>query len=181
IKLEGGMEGCYKAGYSKAMYLCRKAEKLLAKERAAEALVALLGAREALVTTHNFPSGEPLGYVARQLRIGIGERLGVLLIEAGRDKEAKEEFENVGLLSEGGGIRYLQAWQTRLEAKRKWHERNPEEALALFLKARSLAERTERLPTGVSAEDFTQLREDLNRCIEFLKGAEVEPTDPSGK
>ncbi len=181
IKLEGGMEGGYKAGYSKAVYLSGKAERLLGKNQAAEALLALLGAREALVTTHSFPSGEPLGYVSRQLRIGIGERLGVLLIEAGRDKEAKDEFENVGLLAEGGGIRYLQAWQARLEAKRRWHDRNPEEALALFLKARSLAERTERLPTGVSAEDFTKLREDVNRCIEFLKGAQVEPTDPTAK
>ncbi len=181
IKLEGGMEGCFKAGYSKAVYLSRKADKLLAKERALEALVALIGAREALVRSQNFPSGEPLGYEARQLRIGIGERLGVLLIEDGRDKEAKEEFENVGLLLEGGGMRYLQAWHMRLEAKRKWHERNPEEALALFLKARSLAERTERLPTGVSPEDFTKLREDLNRCIEFLKGAQVEPADPAAK
>ena len=141
----------------------------------------MLDAREALVKSNRFPGGEPLGMEALKLRISIGERLGVLLSFAGRDKEAVEEFENAAAVSGGGGMLYLQAWHLRLQAKRVWHERDPEAALALFLKARRVIERTVTLPSGVTADDLAKLRADVVFCIEFLKGAQVEPTGMPGE
>jgi len=181
IRLEGGMEACFKAGYSKAAYLRQKAERLLAAERMEEALAVMLDAREALVKSNRFPSGEPLVWEAWTLRIAIGERLGVLLSMAGRDHEADEEFGNVVLVPGGGGVLYLQAWRLRLQAKRVWHQRDPETALALFLKARGFIERVGPLPSGVTADDLAKLREDVDFCIEFLKGAQVEPTGTPGE
>ena len=181
IRLEGGMESSFKAGYSKAEYLRQKAERLAGLQRTEEALATLLDARQALLKSNRFPSGEPLGWEAWQLRIRIGERLGVMLSLAGRDKEADEEFENVGLVPGGGGMRYLQAWHLRLQAKRVWHEHDPEVALALFLKARRLIEGPAVKPSGVTDDDFAKLRADLDFCIQFLKGAQVEPAGAPGE
>ncbi|KAB2641009.1 MAG: O-antigen ligase family protein [Verrucomicrobia bacterium] len=181
IELEGGMEGGFKAGYSKAVYLRQKAERLLAEKREAEALVALLDAREALVKSSRFPSGEPLWGEAWGLRVSIGERLGVLLSLAGRDQEAEAEFENVVLVPGGGGMRYLEAWHLRLQAKRIWHKREPEAALALFLKARRVMNLGGPLPSGVTADDLAKLRADVDYCIGFLKGAQVEPAKLPGE
>jgi len=173
IQLEGGLEVGFKAGYYKALYLRQKAERLLAETRTAEALVALLDAREALVKSNHISSREPLWWQAWGLRISIGERLGVLLSQAGRDQEAEEEFENVVVLPGGGAMRYLQAWHLRLQAKRVWHERDAEGALALFLKARRMIDLVGPLPSGVTADDLAKLREDVDYCIKFLKGADI--------
>ena len=176
------MEAGFKSAYCKAEYLRLKAERCLAGKRTDEALAALLGARETLVKAYRFPGGDPLGIAARELRIAIGERLGVLLGLAGRDREAEEEFETCATVWGGSGIHFLQAWQLRRQANRLMYERSPAEALRLFVKARAVLDLTANLlPAGVTPEDLTKLRDDLDQSIEFLKGAHVEPAEPPGK
>ena len=182
IKLEGGMEAGFRGSLSKATYLKVQAERLLALQRNDEAVAALLNARGTLVKAYRFSGDGPLGEEARVLRIGIGERLGVLLSLAGRDREAEAEFESTALIPGGSGIRYLEAWHWRMKANRIWHERNASEALRLFLKARSLLDLTAQLlPVGVTADDYVKQREELDKLIAFLKGAHVEASEMPGK
>ncbi|MCX6875049.1 MAG: O-antigen ligase family protein [Verrucomicrobia bacterium] len=182
IRLQGGMEAGFKAAYSKAAYLQLKAERLLSERSDGEAMAALWSARDTLVNSCRFPSGAPLGQVARVLRAGIAGRLGVLLSLAGRDREAEAEFENAAVMGEGTGIRYFHAWHLRVRAERIWNERKPAEALGLFLKARSLIDRTgPTLPAGVTTEDQAKLRKELDSFIQFLKGAKIEAAELPGK
>jgi len=182
ITLEGGMEAGFKSAFSKAAYLRLKAERLLAASRIDEALAALVSARETLAKAYRFPGGEPLGQEARELRIGIGERLVGVLSLAGRDQEAEAEFENTAEVYGGSGIRYLQACHLRMLANRVLYERNPSEALTLFLKARTVLDLSANLlPAGISIDDLVKLRDDLDRSIAFLKGAHVEPAEMPGK
>ncbi|MEI6676500.1 MAG: O-antigen ligase family protein [Verrucomicrobiota bacterium] len=181
IHLQGGMEAGFKGGFSKAAYLKLKAERLLANKQNGEALEVMLGARAALVKACEFPSGAPLGQDARELRIVNAQRLGVLLSLAGRDREAEEEFESAAIVWGGSGTNYLYAWHLRNKAERIWKERRPAEALGLFLKARGLLDRAgSPLPAGVTSEDHTKLRQDLDKFIQFLKGAKVEPSGVPG-
>jgi len=176
IRLQGGMEAGFRGGFSKAAYLRLKAERLLARQKNGEALDVLLSSRDTLVKACEFPSGAPLEQEARVLRIGIAQRLGVLLSLAGRDGEAEDEFESAAMVWGGTGINFLQAWHLRMKAERIWNERRPAEALGLFLKARGLLDRTgSPLPAGVTPEDHAQLRQDLDKFIQFLKGAKIEP------
>ena len=182
IALEGGMEAGFKAAYSKAEYLRLKAERLLAANRVDEALVEFSGARETLVKAYRFPSGDPLGLPARELRVKLGERLCVLLSLAGRDREAGEEFESSASVWGGSGIRFLQSWHLRRQANRVMYERKPSEALALFLKARTVLDQSAGLlPTGVTPDDCAKLRDDLDMSIAFLKGAHVEAAETPAK
>ncbi len=177
IRLQGGMEAGFKVGYSKAAYLRLKGERLLAGQKNGESLAVLLAARDTLVKACKFPSGDPVGQEARELRLGIAQRLGVLLSLAGRDREAEDEFESAATVWGGNGINYLYAWHLRMKAERIWNDRRPAEALGLFLKARGLLDRTAGLlPAGVTADDYSKLRQDLDKVIQFLKGAKIEPS-----
>ncbi len=180
IKLQGGMEGAFKGGYSKAAHLRLKAERLLAEQKTADALQIFLAARDALEKACVFPSGAPLGSAGRILRIAIAERLGVLLSRAGRDAEAEAEFERAAPILGGTEIRYFYAYHCFLKGRRLWlEERKPAEALSQFLKGRWLNDRTAGiLPNGVSTEDQAKLSRELGKNIGFLKGAKVEPSEP---
>jgi tetratricopeptide (TPR) repeat protein len=177
VKLQGGMEAAYRGGYSKAAYFLGKGRRLLVERQVGAALQALLEARDALEKSCVFPSGAPLGKDARALRIGIAERLGGVLAMVGRDAEA--EFEKAAQIPAGAGIRYYHASYCYTKARKVFFERRPAEALRLFLKGRGLIVRTgPALPAGVSREDQLALREELDKNIQFLKGAKIEPAEP---
>lgn len=182
IILQGGMEAGFKSGYSKAAYLRPRAERLLAMNQVEEALVALLGAREALVKGYDFRASVYLEQNVRDLRIKVAERLGVLLSMAGRDQEAEDEFENAAAIYGGTGICHLHAYHLRIKAERLWYERKPSEALGLFLKARRVVDGTANLlPGGVTVEDQSKLRKELDDFIQYLKGAKIEASETPGK
>lgn len=181
IELQGGMEAGYKAGYSKAAYLRDHAERLLAADKRDEAVAALVNARDTLARTNSLAVWGEQGQLARSLRISIGDRLAVLLSLAGRDREAENEFEATAAIGTETGIRYLYACHLRMKAKRVWYERNPAEALGLFIRARYWLDLTgNHLPAGVKPEDCAKFRGELDECIAFLKGAQVEPAGAVG-
>jgi O-antigen ligase/tetratricopeptide (TPR) repeat protein len=182
ISLQGGMEAGFKACYSKAAYLQVKADRLLATQQNGEALEVLMAARDTLVKASDFPSGAPLGLAARSLRIAIASRLGVMLSMAGRDQEAEAEFESAAMVWGGTGINYLHAWHLRNKAERIWKERNPAEALRLFLKARTLLAQAGPKPLpGDTADERAKLRQDLDQFIKFLQAAKIQPSVAPGK
>ena len=182
IRLQGGLEAAYKAGFSKARHFRLKSERLLEEQQPEASLQALLAAREALEKACDFPSGAPLGQEARTLRIDLAGRLGRLFGMLGRDAEAEAEFERAAAILTGAGIRYYYADHCYGKGQRIWTERKPAEALNWFLKGRWLLGRTgPELPLGVTAAAQAELGRKLDAAIQFLKAAKVEPTEPPPK
>jgi hypothetical protein len=182
IRLQGGMEAAYKGHYSKAAHFRLKAERLLAEQQLEAALEAMLEARAALEKSCDFPTGLPLGEEARSLRIAIAGRLAGLLAMVGRDHEAEEEFEAAARIANGTGIRYYHAAYCYTKGRQVWNERRPAEALSLFLKGRWLIDRTgPNLPIGVTQADQLKLSQELDKHIQYLKEAKVEPSKPPPK
>jgi len=63
-------------------------------------------------------------------------------------------------------------------ADQTWQQREPEQALALYLQARQhLDQSSGQLPADVSADQRQKYLEDLDHNIAFLRGAKVEPAE----
>lgn len=180
IKLQGNMEPAFQSHYHYADHLRRKG---IREFEAGDPLASL---RTIETAVEIFEKGvSTMAWLRREhslLRVSLHESLGAAR-EANKDMEgAMAAYEFAGKLAQGQKANYRAAVLLGRTAVETWKERRPAEALWYFEAAmRRMGDSNGQLPENVTPEDRAKLITYINQTITFLKGAGIQPKEPSRK
>jgi tetratricopeptide (TPR) repeat protein len=176
IQLQGGMEPGFRGHYSLANHHLRKGLKCLDAGNQEAALSSLEIAAveiEAAVSEMHWVIGD-----MNEPRVAIHEGLGILREATGDREGALEAYNFAAVLWRGKRVHYRAGALIGKMAVEAWSQRQPSEAMALFIEARRRAgQAANELPAGVTSSQRIEYLAYLDRTIAFLKGAKVQPAE----
>jgi tetratricopeptide (TPR) repeat protein len=174
IALQGGMEPAYRGRFSFANHYLRKGLRLFDPanpEPARDALELAASQVETAVGQMHWmlpDMWEP--------RVSIHESLGTAREATNEPDAALESYNFAATLRGGTRAHYRAGVLIGKLAVEAWTQRNPSEALKLFIEARKrVGQAGNNLPEGVTPSQRIEYIDYLDRTIAFLKGAKVEP------
>jgi O-antigen ligase len=173
IELQGGMEHGLEGNYYFSQHLLKVGSEYLKKAEFEKAETALTQAA-------NHIDKAVIGE-ARPLKISIFETLGIAREAAGKRTKALEAYDTAASIPGGEKMHFRSANILSHMAASTWSNREPSEALFLFKLAKVRLNSSNSLPSGISITDKQKLLAYLDKNIEFLTGARVEPIDPNKK
>ncbi len=179
VQTVGKLEGAYRSHYLFAKHLQRRAIILLTTGKPEEALRHAIKAVEQIDSAYA-ASPSQLGSQGRSLQISCHELLGMLLEGMGRNDEAIASYQTAANLHQQSGRRInLRAAMVKArQANELWFQRQPEQALGLFLQARQLSQASHgQLPEGISAQERDAFNKKLNTTIQILQTAKIVPAE----
>ena len=173
IPLQGGMEHAYRGHASWANHYLRKGLRQYRPEDPAVALATLalaaeqieLAAAQALWLTPDMAA----------TRLLIYESTGNAREAAGDLSGALQSYVFAATLADGNRANYLAGLVLEKTAIAKFAQRAPGKALAHFLEARQRIAATSQLPTGTTPQQRLDHIAALDRTIQFLQGAQIQP------
>lgn len=177
IQLQGGFEAGFRSHYYFARHLLQKGMSEFRSDSPQPSLLTFSGALEHVEAAAKLTPGYLLGIEGRDLRVRIHEALGIAQESAGDPEQALRTFEQAALLPGGNRLHYRAALLVADRANRRWMARQPSDALAGFLDASQRVHKAgNQLPEGVTEEKRKAFLDHLQRSIQYLRIARVEPT-----
>ncbi|NQX01563.1 hypothetical protein HQ447_12955, partial [bacterium] len=177
IQLQGGMEPAFRGHFSFARHLLRKGLRQFRRDDPAPSLATLeLAAREmetAVAEMH---------WVIADMqapRLSIHETLGAAREANGDYPGAMQAYDFAAKLPNGSRAHYRAGVLNEKLAAAAWSSRRPAEAMGYFIEAKKRIGQARELPKEVTASQRIEFVAYLDRSIEFLKGAKIEPALPA--
>lgn len=176
IALQGGMEPAFRGHFSLAAHYCRKGLRSFDPESPEAALDAFgLAAIEIEKAVEETPPWI-INSDGRSLRISIYENLGTAREAVGDREGALQAYDFAASIPTGWGAHYRAGVLIGKMAVEAWTSRQPSEAMKWFIEARRrIGQARGKLPEGVTPDQRAEYLAYLDRTIQFLKGAKVEP------
>ena len=173
IRLQGGFEWGFRAGYSASAHHFRKAERFRAEGRIDAALESLLQARD-LFDDHASANAGDYGVEGREFRLALTLHLGPRLESMGRHEEANSEYERALKIPGAECVPFLMARNFIAWGDKLWLEHKPEAALRKFNEAGKQANvaRSNGF-TGYPKSDLEELSRRIHSKATFLEGAGI--------
>jgi len=175
IVLQGGMEAAYKANLFLSEHYARKAKRELDLANYETALpTLLLGVTQLELLEQEMPgiTKEPRGIVLRQ---SLFSNLAITYEHLGDPETALIFTDKAAAIPGNSSAHYQASLIIGNLAKTAWSERRPSEALARFLEARKRMDLAIELPSGITSEIRAEYVAFLDRSIQYLVEAKVEP------
>ena len=177
IQLQGGFEAGFRAHYYFARHLLQKGMAEFRQDAPAPSLTSFATAVTQIEEAAKLTQGYIMGVEGRDMRIRIHEALGIAQEAAGLPDEALGTYEKAALLPGGNRLHYRAALLVADRANRLWLARQPSEAMAGFLDAKYRIQRAgNELLTGVTPEKRTEFLNHLERSLQYLRIARVQPS-----
>lgn len=175
IHLQGGMEPAFRARFSLASHLMKKAARAFSPESPENALAILENAAVQIEQT-----AKEMHWITpdlRSTRVTIHESLGAAREANGNYDGAMEAYDFVCSLPTGEKGHYRAAILNGKIAAAAWNARNSPLAMAYFIEARRRLSATSEttLPEGVSMVNRAEYLKYLNDTINFMTGAKIQP------
>ncbi|MCP5534467.1 MAG: tetratricopeptide repeat protein [Akkermansiaceae bacterium] len=176
INLQGGMEPAFRAHFSAANHYLNKALREFRSGSTGEALNAIersAGEIESAVDEMHWTTED-----LRAPRVATHENLGTIREAVDDPEGAIEAYQFAAQLPGGRHVHYRTAVLLGRQAVDAWKKRRSAEAMALFLKAKSHVNAAGgQLPAGITASQRLEFVQYLDRTIDFLKGARIQPAE----
>lgn len=174
IRLQGGMEPCFRAHFSFAKHLMSKSLRVFDSSDPAAALTTMEHStremEDALKQMH-WETPDMNGP-----RVFIHENLGVAREANGDYKGAMAAYDFASSLVNGRRVHYRAGLLNGKMADAAWRARNPGVALAYFQEAKKrILEAREFLPTDATPSQRAEYLGYLDKSISYLQGARVIP------
>ncbi len=177
IRLQGKMEVAYRGHLSLSMHLLRKGVRQFDASDPAPSLETLEVAAQEMEQ-----AAEKLRWTVLNLygeRISVHENLGAAREANGDYQGAMMAYDFTSKLPYGVRANYRAGVLHCKLASSAWAARRPAEALGHFIEAKKRIEMAGgQLPNGVTPSQQLEYLAYLNKTIEYLKGAKIEPVLP---
>lgn len=174
IQLEGGMEPAFLGHSSFATHLQRKSLRQFSSENPTLMLTSIEAAAEQMEISVKKMRG--LYNMVYAPRLGIHESLGVAREANGDYDGAMKAYDFAATLPYGLRAHYRAGVLHRKIATAAWADHRPGEALYHFMEAKvRIAQAENNLPDAVTLNDQAENLAYLDKAIDYLKGAKVEP------
>lgn len=175
IHLQGGMEPAFRARFSLASHLMKKAARVFSPESPENALSILENAAEQIEQT-----AKEMHWITpdlRSTRVTIHESLGAAREANGNYDGAMEAYDFACSLPSGEKAHYRAAVLNGKIAAAAWNARNSPLAMAYFIEARRRLNATTEatLPEGVTMANRAEYLKYLDDTIQFMTGAKIQP------
>ncbi len=173
IRLQGGMEPAFRGHLYSAIHYLKKGIELLKNKETSQSVTSLEIAAAQIET-----ACEMTHWVMpdmRDVRITIHETLGAAREASGDFQGALKSYDFASSFDYGNRAHYRAGTLLGRMANTAWKARRPEEALALFLKAKYRVSITREFPSGVSQIQRVEYLAYLDQTIAFLQAAKVTP------
>jgi len=177
ILLQGGMEPAFRGHLYSAIHYLTKGIELLKNREVSQSVTSLEIAAAQIET-----ACEMMHWVTQDMidvRITIHETLGASRDASGDFQGALESYDFASTFPYGNRAHYRAGTLLGKMADIAWKARRPEEAMALFIKARHRISITNNFPSGVSQIQRVEYLAYLDQTIAFLKAAKVTPLPDS--
>ena len=173
IRLQGGMEPAFQARYFLATHLLQKAQRQFTAEDPSPALTTLeLAAQQMEQSVKNMRWAAPDIHDAR---VAVHENLGAAREANGDYLGAGQAYDFASTLIAGSKAHYRAGLLLGKQADAAWRDRRPAEALRDFIEAKRRIGMASELPANVTPDQRLENLAHLDRSIDYLKGAKVEP------
>jgi len=175
IELQGGMEPAYRAHYQFAEHLIREGWEHFKNreyEQSSSSFQTAASQFEKVIEQIPWLPNEERGF---SLKLSVLQGLGASHEALGNIDEALSNYNAASLIIGGSGAHYRSAVLLGDLAKTAWSERRPAEALTRFQEARQRMELATELPASVTPEMKAEYVAFLDRSIQYLVEAKVEP------
>ena len=173
IQLQGGMEPAFQARYFLATHLLGKAQRQFTAQDPSPALTTLeLAAQQMEQSVKDMRWAAPNIYDAR---VAIHENLGAAREASGDYLGAGQAYDFASTLIAGSKAHYRAGLLLGKQADAAWRDRRPSEALRDFIEAKRRIGMASELPADVTPNQRVEYLAYLDRSIDYLKGAKVEP------
>ncbi len=179
IYLQGGMEPAYRGHFSLANHLMRKGIRQFSSGDPSVTLASMEIAAQQMDE-----AVKEMHWITPDMRepmVFVHENLGAAR-EANSDfKGALQEYDYATTLRFGTRAHYRAGVLMGKMAASAWAGRRPAEALGYFMEARRRIGLASELPRDITPSQRIEYLDYLDKTIEYLKGAKIEPLDPSLK
>lgn len=176
IQLQGGFEAGFRAHYFFSRHLLQKGMAEFRQDAPAPAVVLFDSAVSQIEEAAKLTPGYILGLEGRDLRIRIHEALGIAQEAAGQAEAALRTYETAAALPAGNRLHYRAALLVADKANRQWLSRQASEAMAGFIDAKNRIQKAGgSLPDGVTQEKRAEFLNHLERSLQYLRIARVQP------
>jgi O-antigen ligase/tetratricopeptide (TPR) repeat protein len=174
IQLEGGMEPAFLGHFSFATHLRRKSLRQFSLENPVSMLASIEAAAEQMeISVKKIHGSYNIMY---EPRVSIHESLGVAREANGDYDGAMKAYDFAATLPYGLRVHYRAGVLHRKIATAAWTDHRPGEALYHFMEAKvRIAQAANNLPDAVTLNDQAEYLAYLDKAIDYLKGAKVEP------
>lgn len=176
ITLQGGMEQAYRSRFLLACHYHAKGMRVFTAGDPNAALDLLHKSAEeieAAVLSMHWLTKDIL-----EPRVAIHESLGVAREAAGDPEGALESYNFAATLRNGTRAHYRAGVLLGNLAVARWGKRQAAEAMYGFIEAKKrVTQAGNQLPQGVTPSDRVEYIDYLDRSINFLKGAKIEPRE----
>ena len=173
IQLQGGMEPAFQARYFLATHLLRKGQRQFTVDNPSPTLVTLeLAAQQMEQSVKDMRWAAPNIHDAR---VAIHENLGAAREASGDYSGARQAYDFASTLIAGSHAHYRAGTLLGKQAAAAWRDRRPAEALTAFIEAKRRIGMASELPANVTPSQRLEYVAYLDRAIDYLRGAKVEP------
>jgi O-antigen ligase/tetratricopeptide (TPR) repeat protein len=173
IQLQGGMEPAFRGHFLLANHLMRKAIRQFSADDPAPTLESMEVAAQQMEQ-----AVEGMHWIIPDMktpRVSIHESLGAAREANGDYKGAMAAYDFTAKLEGGAGAHYRAGLLNGKMAAAAWAQRRPGEALGYFIEAKRRINQTGVLPQGVGKSQQIEYLAYLDRTINYLKGAKIDP------
>ena len=172
LGLQGGMEAGFRAHYSLAIHLWHKGLRLCQLPTPRPALDAF----ECAATHIEEAFKQTSQWSIYADRVSIHESLGLVREATGDQAGALQAYNLASALPTGTRLHYRAGILLGKIAVKEWAQRHPSEALGHFMQARQrIGQAGSDLPQGVTPSQRLVYLAYLDRMIQFLTGAKIQP------
>ncbi len=173
IDLQGGMEPGFHGQFHLALHWLHKGQRLCHRPDPQPALAAFQAAASAIELSAKH--GDWWNMYAE--RVTIHEHLGMAFEATDHPDDALRAYNLASTLPTGTRAHYRAGALLGKLAVQEWWQRRPSDALEHFIQARQrLGQAGSELPHGVTLGQRAAYLAYLDRAIDFLTGAKVQPT-----
>jgi Lipid A core - O-antigen ligase and related enzymes len=173
--LQGGMEAGYRGHFQFAEHLIRKGRIYFEQEDYDQSLTTFQAAWKQFEKVAEKTPWLPNHEEGFTLKLSILQGLGASHEALGNINEALDDYNGASQIIGGSSSNYRAALLLGGLAKTAWSERRPSEALTRFEEARERITLATELPSGVTPEMKADYVAFLDRSIQYLVEAKVEP------
>ena len=173
ITLQGGMESAFRGHFTFACHLLRKGLRQFRPDEPAAGRATLELAAEQIEA-----AGNQMHWITPDMletRLLIHENLGHARQAAGDQAGALQAYLFAATFSNGNRDNYQAGLLLEKTAIEEFRQREPGKAMTHFMEARKRVGMAAQLPQGVTPKQRDEHVTALDRAIEFLKGAQIEP------
>lgn len=173
IQLQGGMEPAFRARFSKANHLLSKGTQIYKSGDHRAALPVLEAAAEDMEQ-----AAKEMHWIVEDMRtrrVRVHESLGIARETNGDLMGALNSYNFASGLYLGDRAHYRAGVALGKIAASSWAARRPSDALSQFIEAKRRIQITPEVPGGVTLSQRVEYLAYLDKMIQFLKSAKVDP------